>query len=258
MSIEQLVFAFYELSPELMTLLTLVSSYIFIIVLAIVGGVEGLYIYSAVAIIACNLQVLKAAQYSWYGEPIALGTVVFASSFLASDIINEFWGPKAARKSVFLSFMASILLLALMIPAIGMKPLAVEVGHEYYHFNLSHQALLTLFTPNLAILTASLISYFISQFLDIYIFARLKAMTKTKHLWLRTLLSVFIAVLVDTVVFNSLAWKIFAPIPVSMYQLLHSYMISGFIFQVIVCIMNVPIFYFITRFISAKRFNNVS
>ena len=63
-------------------------------------GEIGLYIYSAIAIIVANIQVLKLVKFSFFSEPIALGTVLFASTFLCTDILAEYYGAKKARINV--------------------------------------------------------------------------------------------------------------------------------------------------------------
>ena len=67
-------------------------------------GYIGLYIYSAVAIIAANIQVLKQVDFFYSPEPVALGTALFASTFLCTDILSEYFGKEKAKKKCFSRF----------------------------------------------------------------------------------------------------------------------------------------------------------
>ena len=230
------------LPPEMMIILNILFCYIMIGFMLLYFGLSGMFVYISIAIIAANLQVLTAADISWYADPIALGTVTYASTFLASDIITEIYGPSNARKSVFLSFAAALVLIILMIITLGTKPV-----EEYSHFKDSYNALKIIFNPNIAILMASFSAYIISQLTDIYIFSKIKDLSKSKKLWLRTLVAIAIAAFIDSVIFNILAWKIFAPNPVSTDSLIYSYILSGYSLQMMVVMFNIPVFYLILK-----------
>lgn len=238
-----------SLSPELVMILTLILCYSAIIVMTKFWQKEGLYIYIVIAIIACNMQVLKAIEFNWYSEPIALGTLVYASTFLASDVITELYGATAARKSICLSFAGSILLLLLMIYTLGIKPINITDTSEHTHFNEAHNALSIIFSPNAAILIASLIAYITSQLTDIFIFSKLKKLTQNAYLWLRTLFSTAIAALIDTVIFNIFAWIIFAQQPIGWHSLIFTYIIGAYVLQMLVAIFNIPTFYLLLKII---------
>ena len=63
-------------------------------------GIVGLYVYSALAVIVGNIQVLKQVDFFYSPEPVALGTVLFASTFLCTDILSEYFGREKANKNV--------------------------------------------------------------------------------------------------------------------------------------------------------------
>jgi uncharacterized integral membrane protein (TIGR00697 family) len=246
---EHLFLYLQSLRPELVSILTLLICYTAIVILTKFWRDAGLFIYSAVAIIACNLQVLKAALFSWHSEPIALGTVVYSSVFLASDIMTELYGAHRARKSVFLSFAASILLLSFMVLALGLKPLDASLTSEYGQFNKAHHALTIIFSPNAAILTASLFAYILSQLIDILVFSKLKTLTHNHYLWLRTLCAIAVAAFIDSVIFNLLAWRIFSSAPISWNSLVFTYIIGAYILQMLIFLFNIPAFYMLLKVI---------
>lgn len=246
---EPLILYLQLFNPISVSLLTLAVCYMAILVMVKLWGKAGLYIYTTVALLACNIQVLKAVFFTGYVEPVALGTIVYASIFLSSDTITELYGAKSARKSVLLSFAASILLLLLMILALGLKPLDIAADSPHLHFNQAHQALALIFTPNLAIITASLTAYVISQYTDIYIFSTLRRLTNRAHLWIRTLVSVSTAAIFDSLIFNILAWMVFSSNPISWHSLFFTYVFGAYILQLIVATLNIPVLYLLLKIV---------
>ncbi|MBN9343649.1 MAG: queuosine precursor transporter [Holosporales bacterium] len=218
-------------------------------------GALGLFIYNSVAIIAGNLQVLKAGEFSFLNYPIALGTVVFSSSFLTSDILTEYYGKKIAQKSIWLSFLTSLLLSILMLLTLGIKPIET-IKEDYAVFNKAHEAMAVLFLPIPTILIASLSAYLVSQYCDIYIFQYIKNLTKGKALWLRSSLAFIISSSIDNIIFSTLAWVILASHPVELKTLIFTYILGTYTVRLIVSLANTVVMYLV-RFINLSRKNVV-
>ena len=204
-------------------------------------GKVGLFIYAALTVIVGNIQVLTAAEFSFYNQPIALGTVVFSSLFLCSDILTEHYGPKAARKSVHTSFMTLLLLSLFMILTLGFTPPAATPEHA--HFAANYQHIKAIFVPIPALLAASLIAYLLSQYNDIWIFQLLRRITRDNHIWLRSLLSTSLSSLVDSVIFSVLAWKVFAPIDIDTHTLIFTYILGTYLLRLALAVAYVPFMY---------------
>ena len=61
-------------------------------------GKSGLYCFTAIATITANIEVLIMVKA--FGMEQTLGNILFASTFLVTDIISEIEGKKAAKKAV--------------------------------------------------------------------------------------------------------------------------------------------------------------
>ena len=85
----------------------LIGSLIFIYGMALLGyklfGKTGLYCISAAATILANIEVLIMIKA--FGAEQTLGNVLFAVTFLITDILSECEGKKAADKAVYTSFL---------------------------------------------------------------------------------------------------------------------------------------------------------
>ncbi|MBP7190645.1 MAG: queuosine precursor transporter [Rickettsiaceae bacterium] len=210
-------------------------------------GEIGLFSYIVLAVIISNIEVLKTVDVSFLGFPIALGTIVFSSSFIAVDILTELYGPERAKKSVWLGFAATLFALLAMFLAIAMKPTIDSAGID--------NALRLIFVPMPSIFFASLISYLTSQYIDIWIFQAVKNITSGKYLWARTILASSTAAFVDNVIFSLFAWVIFAANPASLHKLIHTYIIGTYIFRIVVIITQVPIMYFVRAMFKVRPKN---
>jgi uncharacterized integral membrane protein (TIGR00697 family) len=221
--------------PEILTLALLISCGIIILLMMRLYGAIGLMVYSSLAVIVANLQVQKATTYSFFHEPIALGTVVFSSLFIVSSILTEYYGKSQARKAIWLSFTSMILVTFFMLVTIGFKPAS--------GFYAPHQALCTLFLPAPALIAASLIAYIAGQLNDIWIFATLSRLTHRHFLWLRTLFATLIGAFLDNLVFSVLAWMVFAVHPLPWKTVFFTYVLGTYLLRVCVAFVGIPFVY---------------
>jgi queuosine precursor transporter len=205
-------------------------------------GALGVIAYGVVAILTANIQVLKISPCCWFPEPVALGTIVFSSLYVCSDLLTEFYGAEKARKALWIHFSALILFMTWMLITVW-HPVASTP-----HQTALQQAMESLFLPIPSLVAASLLAYLLSQSNDIWIFAALKRLTKGRHLWLRTSLSNLLSGFVDHVVFSLLAWIVFAPTPMDMGTLWWSYIWGAYAVRAVILLLHTPLMYLARRF----------
>ena len=102
------------LSTELMWFIMLLFCFFSILIFLRIFGYIGIFIYSALAVIAGNIQVLKTVDFFYSPEPVALGTILFASTFLCTDILSEYYGKEKARINILIGFSAFLFMTLLM------------------------------------------------------------------------------------------------------------------------------------------------
>lgn len=233
-----------HLSAESLTLWLFITCGIAILLLLKYYGLFGLYVYNCLAIIFANIQVLRVASYNLFPEPVALGTVLFTTTFLVNDIITEHYGAEQAKRSVSLGFMVQLLTTIWMVLALG-HPLPAEVAAENgaQAAHRSYLAMLQIFSPSVRILLASLTAYLCSQWLDIYIFSTLRKATAGKLLWLRQNAAMLLSGLLDTFMFSAIAWILLSDVPISWHELIMTYVISAQTVRVLLNISFTPLIY---------------
>jgi queuosine precursor transporter len=199
-------------------------------------GKEGLYGYVVLAIITCNIEVLK--QVEMFGMAVTLGNILYGSIFLTADILAEVHGKKAAQKAVWLGFTALLLATLFMQLAIQFVPSTSDQAQP-------HLAWIFGFMPRVAL--ASLAAYVFSQLLDVTIFMRIKQRMRGRSLWLRNNASTLLSQAVDTVTFTILA---FAPLPgigavagFEQWNVIWDIVLTTYIIKLMVSVLDTPFVY---------------
>ena len=198
-------------------------------------GYVGLYVYSALALIIGNIQVLKTVDFFYSPEPVALGTVLFASTFLCTDILSEHFGKEKARKNVLIGFAGFLFMTVIMLITIGFKPSTNDWAHD---------SLANVFTPMSRFFIASMIAYLASQYFDVWIYSTIKNITKNRYLWLRNNLSTILSSLVDNTIFSLLAWIILNPNPETLYNVIMIYIFGTYVLRILIAFVDTPFMYF--------------
>ncbi|MGD9637608.1 MAG: queuosine precursor transporter [Alphaproteobacteria bacterium] len=217
----------------------------FLLLMLKVFGKEGLYVFVAIAVVIANIEVLKLVNFNLFSNPITLGNILFSSVFLATDILSEVYGKKYAQKAVMLGFFAYLLSVIALFITLGYKPITAQDIPSDMSWALAVQpAMETLFVPSVGIFISSMTAYFLSQFLDITIFHKVKDKTNNKYLWLRNNASTFCSSVIDNTTFNFLAFVVLTSNPVSITVLLKSYILGMLALRWSLAIFDTPIIYF--------------
>ena len=141
--------------------------------------------------------VITAKNADIFGLSTAIGTVMFASTFLATDILTEYHSVQDAKKTVYIGLFADVLLIVSTQIALLYKPSA---------FDYADGAMQTLFALNLRISLASMVMYFVSNFADVFLFEKLKEKSGGKRLWLRNNVSTILCNCLENFGFIALAF----------------------------------------------------
>ncbi|AQQ53543.1 queuosine precursor transporter [Planococcus lenghuensis] len=192
-------------------------------------GRSGLFAWVAISTILANIQVTKTIEI--IGLTATLGNSLYASTFLATDILNEKYGRKDAQKAVWLGFSSLLVMLVAMQFAIKFEPAESDFAQE---------SLATIFglIPRIAI--GSMAAYLVSQLLDVHIFALLrKLFPKDSQFWIRNNGSTMVSQLLDTLVFTLIAF--YGTFPFDVWIQIF---VSTYVLKFIVAALDTPFGYF--------------
>jgi len=231
------------LNTSVLWLIMLLFSFSSILIFLKLFGYVGLYIYSALAVIAGNIQVLKTVDFFYSPEPVALGTILFASTFLCTDILSEHFGKEKARKNVIISFTSFLFITIIMLITIGFQPSENDFAQN---------SLENIFTPIFRFFVASMIAYLVSQYFDVWIYSIIKNFTSNRLLWLRNNLSTILSSLVDNTLFSLLAWIVLNPYPETLYNVIMIYIFGTYILRIFIALADTPFMYLSKLFIPKR------
>ena len=155
---------------------------------------EGLYVWLSIAIILANITVCKMIDIFHYTT--SLGNVLFASIFLATDIMSEKYSEKDAKKGVYISVFSGIIFIIVTQLTLLFIPSSEDVVHD---------AMKVLFTISIRTMFASMFMFFISNMLDIKLYNYLKKKIPEK-MWLRHNISTILCNCIENYFFNTLAF----------------------------------------------------
>jgi queuosine precursor transporter len=133
-----------------------------------------------------------------------VGMVPFPVTFLLTDVLNEFYGQRAARFITLVGFGMAVLSFAFIFTAAAI-PFAAFT-HAPTWDGVTEASFNNVFLGSLRMIVASLCAYLVSQFVDIGVFHALKRYTSGRLLWLRATGSTAVSQLIDTITITFVAW----------------------------------------------------
>lgn len=147
---------------------------------------EGLIVWITFATITANILVCKNIDI--FNLTVSLGNIMFASNFLATDILSEKYSKDYAYKAVIIGLVMNLLFTFFMQIALLYIPSSTDISNE---------SMKTLFNLNLRVSLSSSLLYFLSNYLDIYLFNKL---------WLRNNVSTIISNCLENYLFVTLSF----------------------------------------------------
>lgn len=140
---------------------------------------------------------------------LTCGVLLWPIEFVMTDIINEYYGPKAVRR---ISYIA----VALISYAFLMFYMAMHVpAADFWYGTKAAQgvpdmskAFNAVFGQGLWIILGSLSAFLVSQIVDVTVFHRIKKITGEKKMWLRATGSTLVSQLVDSFIVLFIAFKL--------------------------------------------------
>ena len=187
---------------------------------------EGLYVWISIATITANILVCKIIDI--LGLTASLGNVMFASIFLATDILSEKYDVKDSRKAVMLAIASQIIFILATTLAVSYIPSETD---------LSNESMKTLFSINARVSISSIVMFGASNMLDIYLFEKIKKKFP-KQLWLRNNVSTIISNCLENYFF-----VFFAFVGIYDYSSILSIATTTSILEIIIAICDTPFMY---------------
>ena len=223
------------MSNELIFIFTVLIYLGSVLVLYRTFGKNGLFIFAVFGTLLGNIAVCKCVDI--FGFSTTAGNVLYASTFLVTDILSEKYGKKDAARAVAYSF--SIMVLWML----GTQLILLFTPNANDYISESLNVVFGL-VPRITI--ASLIGFVCSQNFDVFLYHFIwgKTGNNSDKLWLRNNGSTLTSQAVDTVIFTTLAfWGVY---PLSVFL---SIMLTTYLFKAVVALLDTPFIYLARRIV---------
>lgn len=159
---------------------------------------QRLYVWITGLFVAALLtaDLIGARFFRVAGRDLSVGMLAFPLTFVLTDVVNEFFGEKGARRMTFVGlgaalFAFAVINVALVLPESPVSPLPAATFR-------------TVFGWSTRLYVASLSAYVLGQLIDIAVFGAFRRVTKERFLWARATGSTLVGQAIDTFVVTTL------------------------------------------------------
>jgi uncharacterized integral membrane protein (TIGR00697 family) len=167
------------------------------------------------------------------------GTVLFPIAYIFDDILTEVYGYAKSRRIIWLGFFC-LITFAVTLGVVQYLPPAPGWTDQ-----AAYEAIVG-FVPRIVL--ASMTAYWMGEFLNSFVLAKMKLWTNGKYLWTRTVGSTIAGEAVDTVTFTSIAFLGVLPLAVVL-----NIMATIYVFKVLYEIIATPLTYKIIHFLKKSE-----
>ena len=176
-------------------------------------------------LIVSNIIAVKVIAI--FGLILPAAVILFPVAYIIGDVLTEVYGYGQARQAIWIAFGCNLLAVAAIWIAGALPPASSwtvgalsgpeEAGQAF-------QAILG-FTPRL--LLASFIAYLTGEFVNAFILAKMKILTRGRYLWTRTIGSTLIGQGIDSLLFISIAFYGVLPSSVIVSAILAQWLVKS-------------------------------
>lgn len=204
-------------------------------------GKSGLFSFNAIVTVLANIEVLILVNA--FGMEQTLGNVLFASTYLMTDILSENEGKKEANKAVNIGIFTAVAMVCITQSWFLYTPAPSDWASP---------SIKAIFSTTPRLMLASLLGYAISQRLDVFLYHKWWSFTEKKIsnrkglLWVRNNGSTLISQIINTIIFNTIAFA-----GVYGTSTLLSIIISSYLIYVVTSLLDTP-FIYLARLLKEK------
>lgn len=125
------------------------------------------------------------------------GVLFFPISYIIGDVLTEVYGYAHARRVIWTGFAALLFMAFMAWVVVSLPPAKGWPGQEAYEF---------VFGNSWRIVAASMTAFWVGEFANSYVLARMKLWTGGRKLWTRTIGSTVVGQGLDSLIFYPLAF----------------------------------------------------
>lgn len=176
---------------------------------------------------------------------LTCGVLLWPLEFVMTDIVNEYFGPKAVRRISYTAVIIISYAFLMFYAAMKIPPADFWItSKQVQGIPDMNNAFNSIFGQGTWIILGSLTAFLVSQIVDVTVFHRIKKVTGEKWVWLRATGSTLISQLVDSFVVLFIAFKIGNGWS---WQLVFAICLVNYAYKFTMAIVLTPVIYFVEK-----------
>ena len=185
---------------------------------------------------------LQPANFSLFGQSgmafnLTCGVLLWPLEFVITDIVNDYYGPKAVRRISFTAIALISYAFLMYFLAIGVPPADFWIGTgKAAGIDNMQTSFAAIFGQGMRIIIGSLVAFGVSQLVDVYVFHKIKKATGGKHIWLRATGSTLVSQFIDSYIVLFIAFSGVFP-----WQMILAIGIVNYCYKFIMAILLTPV-----------------
>src|SRR6478752_2429197 len=173
---------------------------------------------------------------------LTCGVLLWPLEFIITDIVNEYYGPKAVRRISYTAVILITYAFIMFYGAMKIPPADFWIGSKQENGIPNMQdAFGGIFGQGMWIILGSITAFLVSQIVDVTVFHRIKRSTGEKWIWLRATGSTLVSQLVDSFIVLFIAFKIGRDWS---WQLVLAICLVNYTYKFTMAIILTPVIYF--------------
>ena len=225
------------MTNELLLIVSLIILFGSILVFYYLFGKAGMYCMTVIATVTANIEVLLLVNA--FGMEMTLGNILFAMTFLVTDILSENEGKDSANLSVIVGIATCIMFILVSQSWMLYTPSPNDWAQPHFR---------AIFTNTPRMMIASLVVYAIAQVFDVWMYHtwwRLSTRLcgdSSKYLWLRNNGSTLLSQLLNSVLYTFFAfWGTYD------FDTLLNIILSSYVIFIVTSLADTPVLYLSRR-----------
>jgi len=217
----------------------------FFVANALIAECIGTKIFSLEKLLGIPVSNITLFGQSGLSFNLTCGVLLWPLEFVITDIVNEYYGPKAVRRISYTAVVLISYAFVMFYGSIHTPPAAFWITSRTTDGIDNMQTSFNgIFGQGMWIIFGSIVAFLVSQIVDVAVFHKIKKATGEKKVWLRATGSTLVSQLIDSFIVLSIAFKLGGNWT---WPLIFAVGTMNYIYKFTVAILLTPVIYFVEK-----------
>lgn len=191
---------------------------------------------------------LQPANFTLFGQSglafnLTCGVLLWPLEFVITDIVNEYYGPKAVRRISIIAVVLISYAFIMYFLAIGVPASDFWIGSNVKNGIADmQQSFSIVYGQGMRIIMGSIVAFLVSQLVDVYVFHKIKKATGGKYIWLRATGSTLVSQFIDSYIVLFIAFS-----GVFSWQLILGIGVMNYIYKATMALLLTPVIIWVEK-----------